>query len=113
MRIYDAIKEIHLNNNKQFKAKQKGYVIKIASTGGITIIRQYKDSRPDTLHISGEIMLLDWQEIKKKPVSAIEALSNKDKKIRPVGTREYFTSEEWLLSICEDRELLKMQWEVE
>lgn len=113
MKIYEVVKEALNYPSKTFKCTVRDWTIKTSSSGGLSI--QKNDGKrisTDTLLITGEIVLLDWREIR-KPVSAVDALSLKDKKIKPVGYSEFATSEEWLLNICENRSLLKSLWEVE
>lgn len=113
MKIYEAIKDIFENNNKLYKAVDKPYVLKFSSTGGISVLKQKgKEIKTNTFDLTGEHMGLEWEE-QRKPVTSIEALSLKDKKIKPVGSYDFATAEEWLLNICDKRDLLKKLWEVE
>jgi hypothetical protein len=113
MKIQEAISIILQNPEKSLRARNKPYIIKQSSTGGISIIKQRgKCVRTNTFDLTGEHVVLEWEEIR-KPINSVEALSIKDKRIRPVGNFDFATSEEWLLSICENRQLLRFMWEVE
>jgi hypothetical protein len=113
MKIYDAIKAIDLCNTKIFRAKEKPYIIHMSSTGGISMVREKSlNPRPNTIDITGEVMIMDWQEVRPL-VTAIVALAEKAKRIKPVGAQKFYSAEEWLLKICDDRTLLNVMWEIE
>lgn len=117
MKIYKVIEELYKNPNKTFKPadKNKNYTVKASATSGIAIIRKRgKDVRSTTLDVTGEIMSIDWREIR-APVGFMEAVRH-DNRIRPIdGNYDFLPAEEWLVLVADKtyRPLIFKLWEVE
>jgi len=115
MKIYEVIQKILENPSKTFKAKQKPYMVKISSTGGLSIIKTVnKTAKTNTLDITGEIINLEWEESRKQ-VSLVEALKQTIKRIRPCGNYAFDEVSEWLFKLCDasNKKLLDGFWEIE
>jgi hypothetical protein len=114
MKIYEAIKEILNDNSKTFKSVTKPYLIKISSTGGLSVVKTVgKVLKTNALDITGEHVLLEWEEAR-RPVTSTEAFKQ-TKRIRPVGSDKFEDVTEWLLRLCDvdKRHLFNSLWEIE